>query len=101
MRVAEVVLQDVGVVDAGIERDRAGHFHVSPRGDDDAVAATHIRLHDELRLADRAVIQERAHQPIHRVAAIVLGYRQNPATLRGRGDDAVAAAYGQRQRLLA
>ena len=37
--VAEVVLQDVGVVDAGVERDGAGQLLVPPGGDDDAYRA--------------------------------------------------------------
>ena len=79
-------------MDAGVERDRARHFHVAPRSDDDAVATADLGVDDELRLADRAVVEQGADEAVHRVAAKVLSHRQDPATLRGSGDDAVAAA---------
>src|SRR5437868_12175725 len=52
LRVAVVVLQNVGIMHARVERDCAAELHVSPWGDDDAVASADLRVHDELRTAD-------------------------------------------------
>ena len=100
-RVAEVVLEDVGAMDAGVERQRAGQLLVPPGGDEERVAATDRRLHHELPFADRAVVEQRPHQPVDRIAPVVLGDGQDLPAPLGRGDDPVAAADGQRQRLLA
>ena len=100
-RVAEVVLEDVGVVDAGIERERAGQLHVPPGRDEQAVPAGDGGFHDELPVADRAVVEQGADEAIDRVAPEVLGDREDPAVPLGRLDHGVAAADGQRERLLA
>ena len=52
-------------------------------------------------VADGAVVDQGADQPVDRVAAVVLGDRDDlPGPLRRLHDD-VAAAQGDRQRLLA
>src|SRR5438132_14314824 len=72
LRVAEVVLQNVSVVDARVERDRSAELHVSPGGDDDAVASADLRVHDELRTADRSVVDQGANEAVDRIAPKVL-----------------------------
>ena len=62
-------------MDTGVERNGAGQFHVSPGGDDDAVAPANFGVHDELRFADRVIVEQRAHQAIHWIAPKVLGDR--------------------------
>src|SRR6476620_7440254 len=51
-RIAKVVEQDICVMHARVERDRARQLLMSPRGDQQVVAAADGRLHDELQLAD-------------------------------------------------
>ena len=58
-------------------------------------------LHDELGLADRPVVDQGADEAVDRVAPVVLGHGEDLAAALRRGDDAVAAADGQRQRFLA
>ena len=100
-RIAEVVLEDVGVVDAGVERQGAGELHVPPGRDEHVVASADEGFHDELALADRPVVEQRPHEAVDRIAAEVLGDREDASVpLRGV-DDRVAAADRQRQRLLA
>ena len=98
---AQVVAQDVGVVDAGVDGDRAVLLHVAPRRDDDPVAAVDAGLEHQARRPDRAVVDQGADQPVDRVAAVVLGDRDDLAGALGRLDDPVAAAQRDGQRLLA
>ena len=67
----------------------------------DAVAAADVGFGHELAVADGAVVQERAHESVHRVATVVLGHRQDAARLLGGFDDAPTAPDGERQRLFA
>ena len=70
--VTEVVLQDVGTMDAGVERDGPVELLMPPGRDHHGVAAAHGRLHDELPLADGAVVEQRPHQPVDGVATEIL-----------------------------
>ncbi len=98
---ADQKAQDVGVVDAGIHRDGASVLHVPPRSNRDAVLAADVRFDDQAWLADRAVGDEAAGQPVDRIAAVILGHRHDALrTLGSLGND-VAGANGQRQWLLA
>src|SRR5262249_59535513 len=53
---AQVVAEDVRVVDAGVECDRAGLLHVPPGRDGDAIAAADVRLDHQAWRADGAVV---------------------------------------------
>ena len=79
----------------------ARQLHVPPRRDEHVVAPADDGLHDEAALADRAVVEQRADEAVDRVAPEVLGDRQDSSVPLRRLDDRVAAADGQRQRLLA
>ena len=100
-RVAEVVLQDVGVVDAGVEGQGARELHVPPRRDEHDVAAADEGLHDERR-SPIAPSSSSA-----RTRRLIGSRRKFSATDRIRpflcaaSMIAIAAADGQRQRLLA
>jgi hypothetical protein len=86
--------EHVRIVDAGIECDRAGRLLVPPRSDEDTVPATHGRLHDELGLADRAVGQQSADKPVHRVLTKILGHVEQETASLGRRDHVIAPADG-------
>src|SRR5437764_2544471 len=74
---------------------------MSPGCDQYAVATANTGLYHQLPATNGVVVEQCSHQSIHRVAAEVFSYGQNPARLSRGGDDAVASADGQGQWLLA
>ena len=58
-------------------------LHVAPGRDQDAVAPADARLDHQARRPDRAVVDQRADQPVDRVAPVVLGDRQDAARAAG------------------
>ncbi len=100
-RRAEIVLEDIGVVDAGVEGQRARDLHVPPGVMNMLLRPPTDRFHDELPLTDRLVVQQRADQPVDRVAPEILGNREDPSVSPCGVDDQIAAPDRQGEGLLA
>src|SRR5262249_55736781 len=97
---AQVVAQNVGVVDAGVDHDRAGLLHLAPRRDGDSVSTADVGFDHQPWRANRSGVDERAGQTIDRIAAIVFAYRHDPIRALRGVDDQLAAAHSEREWLL-
>ncbi len=78
-----VIGEDVGVVHAHVERDRAGLAEVAPGADDDGVVATDVCLDHEVHLAEQAVVEHGPGKAVRTVPPVVLRHRQDRTRARG------------------
>ncbi|HEY8790544.1 MAG TPA: hypothetical protein VIM10_15625 [Actinopolymorphaceae bacterium] len=58
---------------AYVEPDRALVLEVAPGRDDDLVVAADGLLGHQIHVAEQVSVEHGPHQPVHRVAAVVLG----------------------------
>ena len=88
-------------MDAGVEGDRAHELHVPPGRDDDPVLPSDTGFHEELAVADRAVVEQCTQKAVDRVAPEIFGDGEDPVVPGCGVDHLVARADGEGEWLLA
>ena len=94
------VLHHVGVVHAGIHQQPALLLAVPPHRDEHHVGAAETVVQVKARRADGAGLDQRARQPVQRIAAIVLRHAHHQPRAVGALPDVAARRHRHAQRLL-